>query len=146
GLSVVRRLALDAQREGARGIVVPPESGVVPEVVRDARLSIPLATSAPLDARTVSVPANTLLHRGALGATVRSGGTRVDPGAAPPDGTPFGFAAVAVVDARSARIAERALFRSLRKPQDGWTARWLNRYVSLALSRFLVRTPFSPNQ
>ena len=26
--------------------------------------------------------------------------------------------------------AERALFRSLRKPQDGWTSRHLNRYIS----------------
>jgi CDP-L-myo-inositol myo-inositolphosphotransferase len=51
-----------------------------------------------------------------------------------------------VTDDASARHAEGALFRSLRKPQDGWTSRWLNRYISLAISRFLVNTPLRPNQ
>jgi 1L-myo-inositol 1-phosphate cytidylyltransferase / CDP-L-myo-inositol myo-inositolphosphotransferase len=46
----------------------------------------------------------------------------------------------------AARLAERALFRSLRKPQDGWTSRHLNRYISLSISRLLVRTPLHPNQ
>ncbi|MFO0572315.1 MAG: CDP-alcohol phosphatidyltransferase family protein, partial [Polyangiaceae bacterium] len=35
---------------------------------------------------------------------------------------------------------------ALRKPQDGWTSRWLNRYVSLAISRLLIKTPLRPNQ
>jgi phosphatidylglycerophosphate synthase len=49
-----------------------------------------------------------------------------------------------VRDERDRRRAERALMRSLRKPEDGVVARF-NRYVSLALSRPLLDTPVSPN-
>src|SRR5690606_41223071 len=59
---------------------------------------------------------------------------------------PFTFGPIEVVARRSAARAERLAFRALRKPQDGWTARWLNRYLSLPLSRLLVRTPLTPNQ
>src|SRR6185369_5053856 len=63
-----------------------------------------------------------------------------------PHDVPFGFEPVPVVDARSRSAAVRALLRSLRKPQDGWTSTYLNRHVSLAITRVLVATPFSPNQ
>jgi phosphatidylglycerophosphate synthase len=59
---------------------------------------------------------------------------------------PYAFLPVAVVDSESARRAEAALFRSLRKPGDGWTARFINRHVSLRLTRWLVQTPLRPNQ
>ncbi|MFH0900910.1 MAG: CDP-alcohol phosphatidyltransferase family protein [Pseudomonadota bacterium] len=42
--------------------------------------------------------------------------------------------------------AERLLFRSLRKPVDGWVSRNINRYLSLSVTRFLVKTSVTPNQ
>jgi phosphatidylglycerophosphate synthase len=59
---------------------------------------------------------------------------------------PYSFAPLAVTDDASAREAEQRLFHALRKPQDGWTSRYLNRYISLAISRWLVKTPLRPNQ
>jgi phosphatidylglycerophosphate synthase len=59
---------------------------------------------------------------------------------------PYAFEPLAVVDGETAREAERRLFRALRKPQDGWTSRYLNRYISLFISRYLVKTPLRPNQ
>lgn len=47
---------------------------------------------------------------------------------------------------RDATEAERKLLYSVRKPSDGIVARWLNRPVSIAVSRLLVRTPITPNQ
>src|SRR5262245_720762 len=41
--------------------------------------------------------------------------------------------------------AEKLLFRSLRKPTDGWIARNINRPISLTLSRLLMKTPLSAN-
>ena len=67
-------------------------------------------------------------------------------GVAPPRFRGVAFGAIDVTGDESASAAERALFRSLRKPQDGWTSRWLNRYVSLTLSRWLVKTNLTPNQ
>jgi phosphatidylglycerophosphate synthase len=43
-----------------------------------------------------------------------------------------------------ARAEERRLLRSLRQPSDGYLARF-DRMLSAALSRRLVRTPFTPN-
>jgi phosphatidylglycerophosphate synthase len=147
GLSLALRLALDAQRAGARAVVCTESSGLGPADLADVRLRIPVVESAPPDTRRITVAASIVAHRATLAAcSDRDADAVVEPGAPPPEGTPFGFAAIEVVDDASAARAERALFRSLRKPQDGWTARWLNRYVSLALSRFLVRTNLSPNQ
>ncbi len=42
--------------------------------------------------------------------------------------------------------AERALLASLRKPQDGWVSRAMNRRISLAITRVLARTAITPNQ
>lgn len=147
GLSLALRLALDAQRAGARAVVCTESSGLGPADLADARLRIPVVEGAPPDARRLTIAANVVVHRATLAERANGEGDAViEPGAAPPDDTPFGFVAIDVVDDASAGRAERALFRSLRKPQDGWTARWLNRYVSLTLSRFLVRTSLSPNQ
>ncbi|MDT8369175.1 MAG: NTP transferase domain-containing protein [Longimicrobiales bacterium] len=44
------------------------------------------------------------------------------------------------------RVAERKLLDLLRKESDGPIARYLNRPLSLALTRLLVRTPITPNQ
>lgn len=147
GLSLALRLALDAQRASAQGVVCSEDSGIGASELADARLTIPILGTAPAGMRRITVGASLLAHRSTLAAHAeRDGDGTLVPGTEAPAGTHFGFAAIDVVDAASARSAERALFRSLRKPQDGWTARWLNRYVSLSLSRHLVKTPLSPNQ
>lgn len=171
GLSLALRLALDAQAAGMQGIVVPaelPERARLLPLFADARLRLPLLDRLPEDASSVRVPANWLVHR-QLFREIVSGGPLLDaseaslalpnatPDAAGPrhvdlratplrPAVPFSFAPVEVTDATSAARAERLAFRALRKPQDGWTSRWLNRYVSLSLSRLLVKTPLTPNQ
>jgi phosphatidylglycerophosphate synthase len=49
-----------------------------------------------------------------------------------------------LTDAEGTRRAETQLYQSLRKDSDGYLAR-LDRSVSIALSRRLVRTPVTPN-
>lgn len=53
-------------------------------------------------------------------------------------------AAHEVRDRASGREAEAALLRSLRKNADGAVAKY-DRYVSLAISRFLMKLPVTPN-
>lgn len=43
-------------------------------------------------------------------------------------------------------LAETLLYRRLTKPQDGPFARWLNRPISLRVTRWLAETPVTPNQ
>jgi CDP-L-myo-inositol myo-inositolphosphotransferase len=52
---------------------------------------------------------------------------------------------IEVVDRVSARRAEGALLRSLRKSADGVVAKF-DRYVSLGISRWLMHLPIRPNQ
>jgi phosphatidylglycerophosphate synthase len=145
GLPLSLRLALDAQRAGASGVVV--ESPTAGSTLTDPRLRIPVVTEVPAQSRRVRASASLLVHRDAFKTAASTDADDVDVAAlAPPESTPFAFSAFDVTDGATARDAERALFRSLRKPQDGWTSRWLNRYVSLTLSRLLVKTPLAPNQ
>ncbi len=53
--------------------------------------------------------------------------------------------ALRVTDGASARQAERALLLSLRKPIDGFISQHLNRHVSTAITRHLVKLPLRPN-
>jgi phosphatidylglycerophosphate synthase len=53
---------------------------------------------------------------------------------------------VSVVDEAGRRNAERLLLATLRKPTDGFTARHLNRAISLPLSAALCRTGVTPTQ
>ncbi|NLE85564.1 MAG: CDP-alcohol phosphatidyltransferase family protein [Myxococcales bacterium] len=165
GLPLALRLALDAGAAGMAGIVLPEdpsERASLERLLDDARLRLPLLERAPAGASTIAVPPNWLVHRQLLrqvvtggpllegGAPARlepAGPQHVDLSRRPlrPD-VPFSFEPIEVTDAASARRAEGHAFRALRKPQDGWTARWLNRYLSLPLSRLLVRTPLTPNQ
>lgn len=141
GLPLALRLALDAQSAGAEAVVATPELAAL---IRDPRLRIAVVAAGPPEAAVVRVPASFVVHRQLFKLL---GGQARDLGADPfPIDVPFGFDAIDVTDAESARRAESALFRSLRKTQDGWTSRWLNRYISLAISRLLVRTPLKPNQ
>lgn len=153
GLPLALRLALDAQQGGAACVVVPNESSAVRAALVDSRLRIPVTDAAPSELRVLRVPANYVVHRGLF----KSIATRdaEDP-SAPRErdlakdviayDAPYSFAPLAVSDAASARQAEQRLFHALRKPQDGWTSRYLNRYISLAISRVLVKTPLRPNQ
>lgn len=149
GLSLALRLCLDAQAGGAAAIVLPPEQAALAPLLADARLRLPVESQAPAGAARVRVPASFVVHRQLFKTLAASGelGAERDLVSAPFSlDVPWGFQPVDVLDDASARAAERALFRALRKPQDGWTSRWLNRYLSLAISRLLVKTPLRPNQ
>lgn len=51
-----------------------------------------------------------------------------------------------VRDRKEIPAAEKRLFLSTAKTQDGVIARWINRPISRVVSRWLVRFPVSPNQ
>lgn len=54
-------------------------------------------------------------------------------------------AGVKVTDGASARAATRALLQTCRRPYDGVGDRFVIRYVSLTITRLVVRTPLTPN-
>ena len=145
------RLALDAQAGGAEAVAVRDPASAA--VLDDPRLRLPLRDRAPEGMRRIRVPSSFVVHRGLFRRIVEHDAGSADAALErdlarePLDhGSRWGFDPIDVRDAASARAAERALFRALRKPEDGWTSRYLNRYISLAISRFLVHTPLSPNQ
>jgi len=168
GLSVVLRLALTAQAAGAKAIAL--ERGVNRDEIRflldDPRLALRVLTDAdesraPRDfpgRPTVRVPANVVVHRAtfsALGERIARGEIAFALPGAPGHPAldslrgaagPLGFEPMIVASEASAGAAERALLRSLRKPQDGWTSTYLNRPISLAITRRLVATSLRPNQ
>jgi phosphatidylglycerophosphate synthase len=148
GLSLALRLCLEAQAAGASQIVVPQTASVLRRLLADARLRIPLVDTAPLGTPRLRAPSNLLAHRATLRelAQTLSGdkGVSVTSVKTPPS-VAYAFAPIEVTRENQS-AAEAALFRSLRKPQDGWTSRHLNRYISLSISRWLVKTPLRPNQ
>lgn len=149
GLSLALRLALDAQAGGASALVVSATQAALRPLLDDPRLRLPIEDTPPADASRVIAPASLVVHRQLFKLLAASGALTEERDLAREPfviEVPFGFEAIDVVDRASARRAEQALFRALRKPQDGWTSRWLNRYVSLSISRWLVKTPLRPNQ
>ncbi len=149
GLPLALRLALDAQAGGAAGIVVAAGAEAAQPALEDKRLRTPVMASAPDDARRVHVPSSWVVHRALFRTLVdsRQLGSERDLAREPfPLSVPWSFEPIDVTDDDSAERAEQALFTALRKPQDGWTSRWLNRYISLSISRWLVKTPLQPNQ
>lgn len=149
GLPLALRLALDAQAAGAGCVVVPEAAVSTRALLADARLRIPIEHGVPPGSPRLVAPANLLAHRG----TLRELAMGLPPGAAievtsasRAPSVPYAFAPLLVSSKEGEAAAERALFNSLRKPQDGWTSRHLNRYISLFLSRLLVKTPLRPNQ
>jgi phosphatidylglycerophosphate synthase len=152
GLPVALRLALDAQAGGASAVVLAPGAGVTAQDLGDPRLRLPVVSESPPGARRVRVPASFVVYRGLFRKIAEADAASPNPPAERdlraetfPHGARWGFDPIDVRDAASERAAERALFRGLRKPEDGWTSRYLNRYISLTLSRLLVKTPFTPN-
>jgi phosphatidylglycerophosphate synthase len=94
-----------------------------------------------------------LVHRGLFKAMAARDDSSVTPPATRdlarerfPFAEAWGFDPIDVTNDALALEAEALLFRSLRKKQDGWTSRYLNRYISLALTRLLVKTKLLPNQ
>jgi phosphatidylglycerophosphate synthase len=156
GLALALRLALDAQAAGMVAVVLEGDAQGARACLGDPRLRLPVLDSVPEDARVLRVPANWLVHRQlfrhllegklAVASEASAAPLTVESSARFRPDVPFGFEPIAVTDNASARAASRSAFRALRKPQDGWTARWLNRYVSLPISALLVRTPLTPNQ
>jgi phosphatidylglycerophosphate synthase len=146
GLSLALRLALDAEWAGASAVVLGDRTRNLRSLLIDLRLKIPVLEHAPAGVLRAAVPASTLLHRACFKQLERGDAGILELPKAPPDSVAFAFAAIEVADRATLQRAERALFRSLRKAQDGWTSRWLNRYISLAISRWLVKTPLRPNQ
>ena len=148
GLSLALRLSLDAQAAAAAAIVVPDDAAAARAPLSDPRLRIPVSREIPPGARTLRVRGSELVHRShfrSVLAAAPPGATELKLDAAP-ERPAYGFDPIDISDRASLRAAEKALFRSLRKAEDGWTSRYLNRYLSLALSRLLVRTPLHPNQ
>ncbi|HEY6559688.1 MAG TPA: CDP-alcohol phosphatidyltransferase family protein [Polyangiaceae bacterium] len=146
GLTVPLRLSLDAQWAGASAVVMSEHTRDLGPLLRDTRLKIPVLEHAPEGARRAAVPAGLLVHRAAFKRLEERAEGALELPAEAPGEVPFAFEPIDVVDGAARARAERVLFRSLRKAQDGWTSRWLNRYISLAISRWLVRTPLYPNQ
>lgn len=151
GLALALRLALNAQAAGARGIVAG-DAAIGAVLTRDPKLVAPVLEAAPADVRVIALPAHAVVHRDYFRSVLeraQAGGEPERPLSEAPFGFaesgPYRFEPIEVVDGKSAREAERRLFRALRKPEDGWTSRHLNRYLSLGLSRWLVRTPLTPN-
>ena len=150
GLPLVLRLALDAQRAGATSIVLTAPSRDVEFALKDSRLKLSILAQPDKDQALVEVPDCALIHEATwtrLASEAIAGQPPVNLAriVAQPL-APWGFSPFTTVDESNARMAERLLFRSLRKVQDGWTARWFNRYISLGLSRLLAKTRLRPNQ
>jgi phosphatidylglycerophosphate synthase len=153
GLPLSLRLALDAQQAGAICIVVPESESELRSTLSDPRLRIPIAAQAPPGARQLRVPADLVVHRGLFkfiaerdAADASSPRERNLATERIAFDAPYVFEPISVTDDASATEAEQRLFHALRKPQDGWTSRYLNRYISLFISRWLVKTPLRPNQ
>jgi phosphatidylglycerophosphate synthase len=147
GLTLALRLALDAQAGGASSVVDATDLDRTRALLADRRLRIPIVDQPPGDLLVARAPASLVVHRQTFRQLSEQDLLPRDLARDPfvPE-APFAFAPIDVRDGPDARRAERALFRSLRKREDGWTSRWLNRYISLAISRLLVKTPLSPNQ
>jgi phosphatidylglycerophosphate synthase len=149
GLPAPLRLALTAQAAGARAIAVAdgPAHAEVKRILTDSRLRLrvidegdrPSLLEFRSSSPSIRAPANLVVPRATFAALLEhSAGELILP--------PGSSGTVLVADRASAKVARRALLRALRKPQDGWTSRYLNRYVSLFITRFLVATPLKPNQ
>lgn len=169
GLPLPLRVVLAAQDAGASAVHLAEPAGALAPRLRDARVRIPIRDGPPPgDAITIEVPADVVFPPSALGALrdavadgraryLGEGAARIEARPAhearaslgPPVplvfAPPFAFPPLHVATRRDARRAMSALLRACRKPTDGWTSTYLNRYVSLSLSRLLVHTPIRPN-
>ncbi len=168
GLTVALRLVLTAQRGGASAVHLVGCDDLAPSLV-DPRVKIPIRVEPPPeDVTTIEVPADVVVHDAAFKALAEAasdgrarslgqGDTRIE--ARPPRDVrhsggppaplvfapPFAFPPIRVTTRREAMRATTALLRACRKKADGWTSTYLNRYVSLSVTRLLLHTPIKPN-
>lgn len=169
GLTVPLRLAICAARGGARAIHLIGDAGRLAPSLVDPRVTIPiLVEPAPTDVTTIEVPADVVVHQAAfcaLADAVTDGRARslgngdAQIVARPPEtartshgppaplvfAPPFAFPPIRVTSFRSAMRATTALLRACRKAQDGWTSTYLNRHVSLNVTRLLLHLGVHPN-
>ncbi|MGZ3453318.1 MAG: CDP-alcohol phosphatidyltransferase family protein [Polyangiales bacterium] len=169
GLPVALRLILSAQKAGAEKVHLSAGLEWMLDSVKDGRVKVPVEVSpAPDDRIAIEIPVDVVMHQANWHALVDaledgrarhigSGPARVE--ARPPANArvshgppaplvfapPFGFPPIQVHDSASARRATSALLRACRKPQDGWTSTYINRYASLSLTRLILHTPLRPN-
>lgn len=169
GLPVPLRLVLSAQKGGAAAIHFDPSLAPLLPELADERVKVRLTTEPPPDDLvTIELPVDVVVH-GATWAALVSGvadgrgrylggaGARVE--ARPPKSArvshgpstplvfapPFGFPPIRVATRADAVRTTTALLRACRKPQDGWTSTYLNRYISLSITRLVLHTPLRPN-
>jgi phosphatidylglycerophosphate synthase len=165
GLPLALRAALSLQSAGVERILVL--SDTEPSWLSDERLRLPVERASSWPAGGAIVVCDGVAcdpaalralaaHEGevrvrqglelVLARTDRGGSLEGFAGAARgPAVLPRGVAMLARTQLE-ASIAENALLRSLRKPQDGWVSRTINRRISLSITRRLANTSLRPNQ
>lgn len=156
GLSVLLRIVLSAQRCGAKAVHVDPT--LAPLLV-DERITVPVSVELP-PGDVIECPWDVLVHPDAFAALARAmtdgRAHAMGPVVARPlgaEGTPvplpfaqrWAFTPMPIRRLRDAVRGNTALLRACRKESDGWTARHLNRVVSLSLTRVLLHTGLRPN-
>jgi len=168
-ISVPLRLVLGAQRGGASAIYLTTGAEPMAPWLVDPRVRIPIrADTPPDDAIVIEVPGDVVVHESAYAALAeavsdgraRSLGmgdaqviarpasrerTSLGPAVPLVFATPFAFPPTRVTGFREAMRATSSLLRACRKPTDGWTATYVNRRVSLPLTRLLLHTRIHPN-
>lgn len=168
-ISVPLRLVLGAQRGGASAIYLAAGAESLAPWLVDPRVRIPIRVGPPpSDNIVIEVPSDVIVHDVAyssLADAVADGRARsLGTGdaqivARPPSvertshgppvplvfAPPFAFPPVRVRGFRDAVRANSALLRACRKAHDGWTSTYVNRRVSLAITRVLLHTGVHPN-
>ncbi len=139
GLSVLFRQLLSLQDAGIEEVALPAD--LIALVPADPRLRlrlVPVAAEPPLLTAPVGLVWHRLLPKHLVQRGYRGGIERAPR-------TPDEFL-LAVPDAAAARQAEDLLFGALLKATDGIVSRAINRKISLAITRMLIRTALTPNQ
>lgn len=170
GLTVPLRLAISAARGGASAIYLATGAEKLAPGLVDPRVNIPIRAEAPpSDVITIEVPGDVVVHQAAFSAladavsdgrarSLGNGDARIV--ARPPEvaraslgppaplvfAPPFAFPPMRVSSFRMAVRATTALLRSCRKAADGWTSTYLNRHISLNVTRLLLHLGVHPNQ
>jgi phosphatidylglycerophosphate synthase len=166
GLQVIDRLVVVLHRAGLTRIILVGTAP--PSLPRAAELGIAVehaATWPVCPGPVMAVAGEVLVSEADIRRVREAGGRLVTEGGTPlPLGVVMEFSeewratlaglpevmaqgpAACVLDAASARQAARVYWASLTSSSDGWVDRHFNRPVGRYLSRWLVRTPLTPNQ
>lgn len=165
GVPVALRAALSLQAAGVERVLVIGAGTGAPSWFNDDRLKISceiasewpdgdtviVADGAVIDPKSmrtlVAATGEARLHEGleVLCARTSRGGKSLDDIGRGQELAPGGVALFGRTK-DELRRSENALMLSLRKPQDGWVSRSINRHLSLAVTRRLVNTGLRPNQ